>query len=586
MRIVCDSCSAKYSIADEKIAGKLFKVRCKKCNTMIMVDGTVVPGSEPAAPVDAGNDASWYVVIDGAQQGPLSHTEVVAQLGSGAVDGGTFAWREGMGDWLPLSDITEFASHAGGSFDGEGDAFEDEATRVVSSKEAFSSGGLLGGDAPRLDSGLVEPISSPSGSGLLAKASNASGADFFASARAAATAPAADPAPAASFSAPAPAAAPAAAPAPADDGMTGERNESSVLFSLSDLTSKKKKTTDDVPRTEGSGLIDIRVLASAASAEPAGRAAASGPAPSMAVAPMVALPPRRSNKGLIALIALGSVLIIGLGVALVMLMLQKPEVPAPIVVAPTADPAAPVAAVPTDGSGAPTEVAAVDPAAALATADAGAAAVPPVDGSGAGDGSGAAAAAAAEAEAAGDTGEEAEAAVAAAEPTQEEREEERSRDEERAAEREEEQRVSAATQREERSEPSREERAPTPSRGDSQERSPEAVNRALEALRRGGEEEEEEEAEPTPAAAPTSLSRDQVRSTVRRYGSRISRCRTPESEGQRYPIRFVVQPSGSVTNVQASESDDASRCLVGVVRDMSFPSFQGAAVPVTYPFNL
>ncbi|MBW2212228.1 MAG: zinc-ribbon domain-containing protein, partial [Deltaproteobacteria bacterium] len=29
MKIVCDSCGAKYSIADEKVAGKIFKIRCK-----------------------------------------------------------------------------------------------------------------------------------------------------------------------------------------------------------------------------------------------------------------------------------------------------------------------------------------------------------------------------------------------------------------------------------------------------------------------------------------------------------------------------------------------------------------------------
>src|SRR5690606_22445969 len=29
MKIVCDSCGAKYSIADEKVAGKVFKIRCK-----------------------------------------------------------------------------------------------------------------------------------------------------------------------------------------------------------------------------------------------------------------------------------------------------------------------------------------------------------------------------------------------------------------------------------------------------------------------------------------------------------------------------------------------------------------------------
>jgi predicted Zn finger-like uncharacterized protein len=48
MKIVCDACSAKYSIADEKVQGKVFKIRCKKCSNIIVVRGT--GGAEEAAP--------------------------------------------------------------------------------------------------------------------------------------------------------------------------------------------------------------------------------------------------------------------------------------------------------------------------------------------------------------------------------------------------------------------------------------------------------------------------------------------------------------------------------------------------------
>ena len=40
MKIVCDNCSTKYSIADEKVRGKVFKIRCKKCSHIIVVKGT------------------------------------------------------------------------------------------------------------------------------------------------------------------------------------------------------------------------------------------------------------------------------------------------------------------------------------------------------------------------------------------------------------------------------------------------------------------------------------------------------------------------------------------------------------------
>lgn len=574
MRIVCDNCSAKYSIADEKIAGKLFKVRCKKCNTMIMVDGRTVPDTEQAS---AGGDPTWYVVIDGEQQGPMSEGEVHGQLSSGAIDWGTFAWREGMGDWLPLSDIQEFAE---ADSDGGGDPFEDEATRVVGTDEASN---LMNPEPQRLDSGLVEPVAGLSGSGLLAGGGAAAshGADFFASARAAAE----QPKPAAA-AAPTPASAAASGPtAPsaedAADGGPGERNESSVLFSLSDLTSKKKKKEEaDIPRTEGSGLIDIRVLASAAATKPDDKAPSNtGGGGALAAAPMVALPPRRSNKGLTVMIGLGVLLIVGLGVALALLLTQKPAEQEPMAQGTTAQGTEQAANVPAE---APTPegsaMAAATPPTAVPVE------TPPPAGSGAtADGSGAVAAAdgsGAPSDAAQAATGEAEALAAAnagANDEEEEEEEATRRDdddeeeEERAAPREErEERVAAAT---------------PPSGGEADERSPEAVNRALEALRRNNNDSEPEP-EPEAAPEPRELSQDDVRRTVRRYGSRIGRCRTPESEGQRYRVSWVIQPSGSVTNVRSEASDDASRCIMGVVRDMSFPSFDGEAVPIRYPFSL
>src|SRR5437762_11875103 len=108
MKIVCDNCATKYSIADEKVRGKVFKIRCKKCSHIIVVrggaDGNVEASREPAQaeggafPGDEGQtiaasggrgtpgagvpavassaapvsgDAVWHLVIDREQVGPL-----------------------------------------------------------------------------------------------------------------------------------------------------------------------------------------------------------------------------------------------------------------------------------------------------------------------------------------------------------------------------------------------------------------------------------------------------------------------------------------------------------------------------------
>ena len=39
MKIACQSCQAKYTIADEKVVGKVVKIRCKKCGSTIVVNG-------------------------------------------------------------------------------------------------------------------------------------------------------------------------------------------------------------------------------------------------------------------------------------------------------------------------------------------------------------------------------------------------------------------------------------------------------------------------------------------------------------------------------------------------------------------
>ena len=80
MKIVCEACQAKYSIADDKVRGKVFKIRCKKCSHVIVVRGagessTATSGefaSAAASATDLTMDAGWHIVVEGEQVGPLS----------------------------------------------------------------------------------------------------------------------------------------------------------------------------------------------------------------------------------------------------------------------------------------------------------------------------------------------------------------------------------------------------------------------------------------------------------------------------------------------------------------------------------
>ena len=108
MKIVCDSCGTKYSIADDKVRGKVFKIRCKKCSHIIVVRGGESGGPEAAAAPAA--DGGWHLVVDGEQVGPMSDADVRTKIERGEVKADTYTWKEGFADWVKLSAVPEFAA--------------------------------------------------------------------------------------------------------------------------------------------------------------------------------------------------------------------------------------------------------------------------------------------------------------------------------------------------------------------------------------------------------------------------------------------------------------------------------------------
>ncbi len=76
MKIECDKCGAKYSIADEKVRGKTFKIRCKKCSNVIIVRDKAGGGdaAESEAPAD---EPGWHLAIGGETVGPLTEMGIL-----------------------------------------------------------------------------------------------------------------------------------------------------------------------------------------------------------------------------------------------------------------------------------------------------------------------------------------------------------------------------------------------------------------------------------------------------------------------------------------------------------------------------
>lgn len=264
MKVVCGSCGAKYSVADDKVAGKTVKIRCKKCSEVIVVRGDQSGFEEDEATrvFDYGGEAAWHVVVAGEQQGPFSPLQIGSMLMDGKIDAEAYVWKEGFDGWKALRDVPDLAAltssksepqQVEAEMESDGaDLFGTAAKPAPAGSDLFSGGASKGASAFSAgdDDGLVtsKPASSPR-----VDANSAS--------------------------------------------MTGQRNENSVLFSLSNLQALATGGPSPSPSSgsplgggpaprpaakpaghaagEASGLIDIRALASATSTVAANKPASS-----------------------------------------------------------------------------------------------------------------------------------------------------------------------------------------------------------------------------------------------------------------------------------------------------------------------
>ena len=410
MRIVCENCSTKYSIADEKVRGKVFKIRCKKCGHIIVVKGAPEQPASAAGGANVFDDKEtrvfdysgfegeenpgggaeepiWHVVIDKEQVGPLTGEQVRQKFAGGEIDTDTYVWREGFADWVRLGAVDEFADLEGATVAAEspfgnfGAAGAAEAAPSESEPSAQADGDLFGAaaqpepEAAPAAGGLFGgggPQAQPAGGGLFdaqQAAPRAAEADAGAGLFGAAVAQQAPAAGGGSFGAPAATAQDRGAlfPDEEDDdqqqpAMTGQRNENSVLFSLSNLqalaTGGPKKSANvglsspasasPSPANKpsgGSGLLDIRAMAASTLGNSGGGGGLGGgmndaiAMPSAFAGPIAApvLMPVASDRPrwLIPAMIMGGVLLVAvivLGVIVVMRMGHKPA-PKQVVVA-------------------------------------------------------------------------------------------------------------------------------------------------------------------------------------------------------------------------------------------------------------
>jgi len=254
VKISCPACQAKYSIADEKVTDRLAKIRCRKCGATIVIDGKATPanvytasGEAPdssAAGVDADGGSQYSVDFGEGDQRNLTVAEIITAYNAGQITAETYLWADGFADWKALGEVEEIV----------------EALHTSASAPAVAASGTA----------TPSPWAAPAVTAPRAAARPARGAaaDLFggidqAGSEDEVTTSAAEHVGGARQS----------APSAIGGSSTGARNESSVLFSLSALTSASSPVAASRPSArpmtsaasrDDSGLIDLKALTAAA----------------------------------------------------------------------------------------------------------------------------------------------------------------------------------------------------------------------------------------------------------------------------------------------------------------------------------
>jgi hypothetical protein len=140
IKVICQTCGARYQVRDARVRGQKFRATCKRCGSVIVAQGDnespragsleeesqeVANAKDLAHAEDA---ASWYVVIDGKPRGPMTSIQVRKAFSKNEIDRQTYLWRAGEEEWRHLHEIPEFIN-----------LFTDPQTVLYSSEDPVDS---------------------------------------------------------------------------------------------------------------------------------------------------------------------------------------------------------------------------------------------------------------------------------------------------------------------------------------------------------------------------------------------------------------------------------------------------------------
>ena len=124
MKFYCEQCNTKYSIAEEKVRGKVLKVRCKSCGNIITVRDPEAPtpaaqapaaSTRPGPPKAPGSSpripqTNWYYSVNGQSSAPMDLEVLKGRYETGELGDESYVWHESIIEWKPVRDVDIFES--------------------------------------------------------------------------------------------------------------------------------------------------------------------------------------------------------------------------------------------------------------------------------------------------------------------------------------------------------------------------------------------------------------------------------------------------------------------------------------------
>lgn len=104
LKIQCTTCNARYGIPEDRVKGRVLKIRCKNCQTIIEVHGS----EKEKKSVLERSRKIWFVAINRKHVGPFTEDEIKAKFERGEIKKKTYIWQQGFPRWERLANLPEF----------------------------------------------------------------------------------------------------------------------------------------------------------------------------------------------------------------------------------------------------------------------------------------------------------------------------------------------------------------------------------------------------------------------------------------------------------------------------------------------